>query len=183
MDKNKESKKFKFYFIIAVIVVVVALILGLLGAGAVKMTGTKNFCIVCHTMKPMARSYEADVHGGNNPSGLRVECVYCHLPQTSTLAYLFVKAKTGLHHIYAESFYNLKKFDWQENRKHRDRFTYDSACLKCHKNLKNATMSNLKAFNGHRAYFAKTTKQTCVSCHPSAGHKNLGIYLDKMSKK
>jgi cytochrome c-type protein NapC len=40
-------------------------------------------------------------------------------------------------------------------------------------------MSNLKAFNGHRAYFSGNTDKHCVSCHENVGHKNLGDHLPK----
>jgi cytochrome c-type protein NapC len=127
----------------------------------------------------MVEAWKEDIHGGNNKHGIEVKCVDCHLPHDSLVSYLITKMETGLHDVYAQNVYDLEKIDWNEKRKHREHFVYDSACLACHTNLKDATMSNLKAFKGHKAYFSGTTEKKCVSCHENIGHKNLGDYLPK----
>jgi len=173
------KRKSKFPIVIIAIGIVIGLIIALISSMAVHETSDKNFCGVCHTMKPMVNAYKMDVHGGAGDHGIEVKCVDCHLPHDSIPHYLIAKMQTGLHDIYAEAFYDLDKIDWQAKRKHREHFVYDSACLACHTNLKDATMSNLKAFNGHRAYFSGRTDKKCVSCHNNVGHKNLGDYLPK----
>lgn len=180
MDENKKSKS---RVIVPLSLVVVGLIIGLAiafgSSVGVKHTSDKDYCVSCHTMKPMVDSYKMDVHGGAGSHGMEVKCVDCHLPHDSMANYLTTKVKTGWHDFYVENFGDPSKTDWQEMRKHRESYTYDSACISCHKNLKDSAESNLKAFNAHRKYFAKTTTKTCVGCHENVGHKNLGLFLEK----
>jgi len=173
------QKRSKFPFVIIIVGIVIGLLISFISAVAVHKTSDKHFCGVCHTMQPMVDAYKMDVHGGAGSRGIEVKCVECHLPHDSTFDYLITKMETGFHDIYAEAFYDLDKIDWNEKRKHREDLVYDSACLACHENLKDATMSNLKAFNGHRAYFSGNTDKHCVSCHENVGHKNLGDHLPK----
>ncbi|QKF82676.1 cytochrome c3 family protein [Halarcobacter ebronensis] len=179
----EEIKKSKSKVIVPLSLVIVGLILGLIisfgSSIGVKHTSDKNYCSSCHTMQPVTNSYKMDVHGGAGKHGIEVKCVYCHLPQDSMANYLTTKVKTGLHDLYAEYFKDTSKIDWQAMREHRESFTYDSACLNCHTNLKDSTESNLKALIAHRKYFSKTTDKTCVGCHQNVGHKDLGLYLPK----
>ncbi len=177
MKEKKTSSRLTIIIILITIGIVIGLLIAFASAVMIHKTSGEEFCAKCHTMKPMAESYNHSIHGGANDKGIVVKCVDCHLPHNSTMNYLITKAKTGSHDVYAETFYNLKKEDWEGKRKDREYFVYDSACLECHSNLKNATMSNMKAFLGHKAYFSGKTNKTCVSCHPHVGHKDLGDYL------
>lgn len=145
---------------------------------AVKVTSNEDFCISCHTMRPMVESYRDSLHGNRNRTGVKAECVDCHLPSSNNIVYyLYSKTKTGLHDIYAQTFYDLDKIDWHANRKRREEFTYDSGCLNCHGNLRNVGAKNRKAFRAHREYFSGSTDKKCVSCHENVGHKNLKKYI------
>lgn len=181
MESKYQQTKSKFPYVIISIGVIIGLIIAFISSVAVHHTSDKHFCGMCHTMKPMVDAYKMDVHGGAGSHGIEVKCVDCHLPHDSVANYLLTKMQTGFHDIYAESFYNLKEIDWNKKRKHREHFVYDSACLACHTNLKEATMSNMKAFRGHKAYFSGKSGKKCVSCHENVGHKNLGDYLPKKS--
>lgn len=178
-----EVKKSKSKVIVPLSLVLIGLIIGLIisfgSSVGVKHTSDKNFCASCHTMQPMIDSYKMDVHGGAGSHGIEVKCVDCHLPHDSMASYLTEKVKTGWHDFYVENFQDPTKINWQEKRKHRETFTYDSSCLSCHTNLKDATESNLKALNAHRKYFAGTTTKSCVGCHENVGHKDLGLFLKK----
>jgi cytochrome c-type protein NapC len=125
----------------------------------------------------MGESYEQDVHGGNNPQGIRVACTECHLPHGNEVEYIIAKARTGLHDIWAELTKDTEKIDWQALREHRERYVYDSGCLKCHSRLQEATEVSNKAFVAHRPYFLGETDKQCVTCHEHVGHHDLGEYL------
>jgi len=183
MEKGKEEPKSKFPIVMVFVGVIMGLIIAFISSVAIHKTSDKNFCGMCHTMQPMVDAYKMDVHGGAGYHGMEVKCVDCHLPHDSIMNYLLTKMQTGFHDIYAQNFYDLDKIDWNEKRKHREHFVYDSSCLACHTNLRDATMSNLKAFRGHKAYFEGSTKKTCVSCHENVGHKNLGSHLPKQINK
>ncbi len=131
------------------------------------------FCGTCHVMAPMIAAYEQDPHGGRNVHGIKAVCLDCHLPHESAWGYAWAKAQTGTHDVWAQLTYDLTAIDWEAKRERRSEYTYDSGCLACHQNLEQATMASNKAFVAHRPYFQKTTRQTCVSCHPHVGHTDL----------
>ncbi|NOY82352.1 MAG: cytochrome C [Kiritimatiellaeota bacterium] len=157
----------------------------LLGAGgalvtvvAVERTSGVEFCSTCHSMAPMVAAYRIDVHGGKNKNGLRTKCTACHLPHDNVLHYMYQKTVTGIEDVVVETFGRPDRIDWEKRRSRRERFTYDSGCVKCHEDLRVATMPNPKAFIAHKDYFMGTSdKKTCVSCHENVGHKNLGLFL------
>lgn len=169
--------------LVVLIILIVGVIAGLGisfgGAVAVKSTSGKEFCGQCHTMDPMIASYEHDVHGGAAKHGMEVKCVDCHLPHDSMKNYLVEKVRTGLKDVYVQNFTDTSTIDWQERRKHKESYVFDSACLNCHVDLQESSLSNLKAINAHRDYFGKRTEKKCVSCHENVGHKDLGLYLSK----
>ncbi|MBL6990806.1 MAG: NapC/NirT family cytochrome c [Bacteriovoracaceae bacterium] len=144
----------------------------------VSSTSDYKFCGRCHTMQAVVDSYRQDVHGGNNKMGFMAKCTSCHLPHTGTIRYLFVKARISAHDVMAEIFYDKSKIDWHKKRSHRESFTYDSGCMKCHSNLQAATMKNRKAFVAHRPIFDKTEKTACVTCHERVGHHNIEEFLN-----
>jgi len=141
-------------------------------------TADIDFCMSCHSMKQFRGSYEADIHGGKNSYGIKVNCTNCHLDHTSSTAYFISKAQKGMHDLYVETFHDTEAIDWEANREHREAFTYDSGCLSCHNNLQRATMGENKAFVAHYDYFAGTTESQCVTCHQHVGHKNLGLTIN-----
>jgi len=158
---------------------VAGLLVALGMAEGIHATSGAEFCVGCHVMEPMVASYEEDVHGGKNVQGIRAECADCHLPHESVLGYVVAKGITGMKDVWGNIVLDPTKIDWQERREHREHFTYDSGCMKCHSALEEASMNNKQAFLPHRDYFSGTTNETCVSCHENVGHKNLGLYLEK----
>ena len=146
-------------------------------------TGDYEFCTSCHAYAPIAAAYREDVHGGNNPMGVRAACNDCHLPHDNSLHYFLVKAKHGIVDPVMELIKDPLEVEWHAIRERREEFVYDSACLNCHKNLEAATEGNLKAFLPHRAYFHGFIDSKCVSCHEHVGHYRLGYHLEKSGWK
>ena len=146
---------------------------------AVKSTSDASFCVRCHTMKPVVASYYDDLHGGKNKTGVRASCTDCHLPHDNLVNYLFQKGRTGIHDVYAEIFKDKSKINWEERLDHREEYTYDSGCLKCHSELEEATLTNKKSFLAHKHYFSKTITSQCTTCHPHVGHKNIKSHFNK----
>ena len=159
--------------------VLIGMILSLGIAEMVHLTGTDKFCVSCHTMQPMANAFHNDVHGGNNPQGFKADCVACHVSHENTFMYLWTKALTSANDVYKTVFTDADKIDWQEKRKERNHFVYESGCLSCHRNLKEQNNQVDKAWLAHRDYFAGITGKTCVQCHENVGHKNMGIEITK----
>lgn len=136
-------------------------------------TGGSEFCSGCHVMEPMSYAWSRDVHGGANPNGVSAACVDCHLPWEGPFGHLLAKARTGLHDVWANTFYDLEAIDWRAKLERREEYTYDSGCLKCHDRLKTAPMRSNKAVVAHRPYFVGQSEKTCVNCHPHVGHQDL----------
>ena len=153
-------------------------VLSYTAAVVIQKTADDKFCATCHTMQPMIDAYHDDVHGGNNSYGFKAKCLDCHLPHNSLAGYIWAKAQTGTHDVWAELTYDKSKIDWHEKRAERSRFTYDSGCIHCHEDLEDKTMGNTKAFVAHKAYFLKSTTKTCVDCHKHVGHHLLGKHLN-----
>ena len=142
-------------------------------------TGDDEFCSACHSHKPISTSYREDVHGGNNATGWRATCSDCHIPSDNALHYLWVKGVHGVVDPTMELLKDPYDIDWHGHRELRERYVYDSGCLKCHKYLETSTLPNRKAFRPHRDYFRNPDELKCVSCHEHVGHARLGIHLEE----
>jgi len=177
--ENKAKKSVRMILLLLVGGGVLGMILSLGIAEMVHVTSTDKFCTVCHTMQPMADSYHADIHGGNNSKGLKATCVACHLPHDTMVNYMWQKVGISLHDVRVQVLSDTSKIDWNAKRKHAKTFVYDSGCVSCHTNLQEATMRDPKAFIAHKEYFEGRTDKTCVECHANVGHHVLGDYLKK----
>lgn len=150
---------------------------------ALQATSGDEFCSLCHTMKPFAEAYSEDIHGGKNPKGLSAACADCHLPHDSRSGYLFAKAKTGIYDVWREMLALFEEPDWIGNLANRERYVYDSGCLRCHSRLQQAeNPASPTATFGHGLYFKSNGAMHCVSCHTHVGHKDLLARLSPESE-
>lgn len=165
-------------------IVLLLVIGGTLGTGASLITAEithstagAEFCGACHSMKPMAKTFELDVHGGQNEHGFVAQCVDCHLPQDSVFAYMLDKTKHGINDVLVENFTDTDKIDWIARRHERERFVFDSGCLECHQKLLDKTdAKNPKSLQTHAHYKAQLEQGDpiqCVSCHVTVGHNGM----------
>lgn len=139
----------------------------------IETTNTDQFCISCHEMKPFRQAWRNSVHGGNNPQGFTAQCVDCHLPHGNFMEYLTTKAITGTGDVIEHLTFDGKTFDWKANAdKNRPRFTFDSACRRCHHDLTPAGLAP-GGLIAHRAYLRGEAKKMCSDCHPHVGHKDM----------
>ncbi len=175
----------KLLYAIGALILVVLIISGswMMMNMTLEWTGAAPFCTSCHVMKPMGEANAENVHGGNNPYGIHAQCTDCHLPHGNPLSELTAKAWLGVRDLTVNFLGNPEAIDWEARRHERESFVYDSACLRCHTTLEDATMGNPRAFLPHRLYFMGQTQVKCVRCHPHVGHTNLGIYLRKAKQQ
>ncbi len=149
----------------------------------VKNTSDDKFCSSCHTMQPVVDAYRDSIHGGNNKVGFKAKCTECHLPHTGPIRYLVAKGITGVHDVFAQTFFNLDKIDWNQKRARRHEFTYDSGCLKCHQNFPKGMNAKAGAVIAHKAYLnEEKSNRSCVNCHINVGHHNLSEHLKRGQK-
>lgn len=169
-------KTLKWSFLIGTAAIALSLLVSgswILTESALQATSGEAFCSVCHTMKPFAESYAEDVHGGNNPRGLRTACADCHLPHEGQAKYLLAKLETGLADVWGELVAVIKEPDWIANLEQRKTYVYDSGCLSCHSGLQAARDQTETAAFGHQTYFKSDGAMACVTCHANVGHKDL----------
>lgn len=140
-------------------------------------TADAEFCGSCHSMTPFVATHAEDVHGGNNAGGVVANCADCHLPHHSPDAYLRAKVRTGIHDVVVQGTTWLDPVDWLAKREERERFVYDSGCLRCHGALKSASEGDPAALAAHQRYFSNDTVESCVTCHAEVGHKNLSAAI------
>ncbi len=178
-DTEKKDKSIKYILGLLVLGGFIGVLFSFGVAYGVHKTSDEKFCTVCHTMKPMAKSYSQDIHGGKNKDGVKADCVSCHLPHDSLVNYLYTKAQTGIHDVRVQFFGDLESIDWEKKRKEARKLVFDSGCMSCHANLENATSEDPRAFVAHKEYFEKRTDKRCVDCHENVGHHNLGDYIKK----
>ena len=144
-------------------------------------TSNDRFCIVCHEMRPMVAAYHNDVHGGNGKTGIKVDCVTCHLPHDNIFAYIATKARNGVVEGAIHFFGNPDAIDWQANRANRQHFVRDEACYGCHTNYKTNAAISVKGREMHEHYASLkgTDKEIgCASCHAEVGHNGLRSMLN-----
>ena len=180
MRRIKISRGFKTFVGGAIIGGVVMGIVALFSAHMVEETSDAEFCGACHEMDVFCETWEEGMHGTAEKGIVVAKCTDCHLPHEGIVKYLVIKGKTGAHDVIAHL--QKKETDWLENREHREKYTYESGCRKCHVELEAPGIS-LKGFKAHRAYDLGETKETCISCHTDVGHKNLEERLLEMEKK
>ncbi len=151
------------------------------GNALIHSTGDDKFCTLCHEwMDPMVQAYHRDKHGGANRKGVKVKCVDCHLPHDSYISYVFQKGLNGFNEVTHMMFNDADKMDWQVHRQNRTKFVYDSGCISCHERILDVNSTNANINDMHKIYADfkdKKDKLSCVSCHKTVGHKNLGKIL------
>jgi len=163
-----------------------SIVLGLIftfgGHAAIKATSDDKFCVSCHSwMDPMGESYSHDIHGGNNPHGIKTKCVSCHLPHDSLANYLFKKGVNGIVEVTSVIINDPKEMDWQAHREKRESYVFDSGCLSCHSNIEETQSQSQAASRMHTLYTkykdADKDPLKCASCHKNVGHKKLSKIL------
>jgi len=163
--------------------VVLTIMMVLASGFMINTTNTDTFCVSCHIMTPFRTSWQDSVHGGQNPQGFAAQCVDCHLPHGNFFEFLTVKAITGTNDIIHNFYIDPATYDWAAAaEKNRLKFTFDSACRRCHHVLTPPGIPR-GGFLAHRTYLRGETTKRCADCHPRVGHKNMIEEANKYFKK
>lgn len=159
----------------------IACVITIGGHAAIKATSGDKFCLSCHSwMDPMGKAYSQDLHGGNNPKGLKAECASCHLPHENLVSYIGQKGINGITEGWHMIFNDPTNKDWIKNRTRKSQYVFDSGCVECHSAILEIKTNNKIVAEMHTKYkeFKGTDKEMkCVTCHINVGHKNLGKIL------
>ena len=123
----------------------------------------------CHEMSTAYRTWELSSHGANN-TGIRVECIDCHLPSKDKyFTHMTAKAYAGAKDIYKHYFgdeYNIEKMR-QQVLSHMP----NQRCLNCHDDLLTKPGSSAARI-AHVASLADpdVPENKCIQCHEDTGH-------------
>ena len=135
-------------------------------------TSTNEYCMSCHIHTHADKAWKQSVHY-NSKSGVKTNCVDCHLPMPGSFKYYKEKASTGLRDLWSFYFKDSTAINWEaksmlENAVHH---TFNEQCLNCHVNLFPARMND-EGMVAHLYYEANAEKLDiqCISCHLDAGH-------------
>lgn len=132
-------------------------------------SSTNEFCESCHVHPQAIQSWKLGPHVYNR-SGVKVNCVDCHLPPTGIEKYT-AKLTTGLRDVYGYFFKDSTKLNWEQKslRESAVHHVYKSACLDCHQNLFPSELSK-KGEDAHIYYDQKPDELRCINCHLETGH-------------
>ncbi|MDZ7373439.1 MAG: SUMF1/EgtB/PvdO family nonheme iron enzyme [candidate division KSB1 bacterium] len=133
------------------------------------LTSSDAFCDSCHVHPHATRSWKESSHF-RNPSGVVTHCTECHLPPRGPVRWR-EKVRLGAKDLYHTLFRPAEGIDWNERGRtaRAVSYTYDAACLRCHKDLFPPQLSK-KGEQGHIHYLQQKTKVACIRCHLGVGH-------------
>lgn len=148
--------------------VITALII-FLGNKAIIKTSTDEYCASCHVHPHSTQTWKRSTHV-DNPRGIKVHCVDCHLPPHGE-GYLIEKAKTGIRDLWSNTFKDSASFNWEaksqiEQAKHH---TFETSCIHCHQNNYPLGLTT-EGREAHLYYEKQEGKLHCINCHITVGH-------------
>ncbi|MCL1821810.1 MAG: NapC/NirT family cytochrome c, partial [Prolixibacteraceae bacterium] len=155
------------------LVVFLGFIVGIVAAFSfnktLEVTSTTKFCESCHVHPHVFDSWKLSSHY-DTKSGMRVECVDCHLPPKGE-GYVKEKVRLGVKDFYGYLFKDSADFNWEARRgiEMAQLYTFQASCLKCHPNLFTRELSD-EGMQAHLYYSMNEDKLNCLNCHIEVGH-------------
>ena len=162
--KNRPYSAFLIYgFIIGVVFI-------MLSMRVMDYTSTDEFCMSCHVHPHAEERWVLSTHY-DNPSGIVVHCVQCHLPPPGDFDHLWAKITTGARDVYGFLFKDPDEINWDAKRHITQavRHTYESSCIHCHQQLFPLQLSE-EGMHAHLYYDNHRDELNCLNCHLHVGH-------------
>ena len=161
--------------------VVAGLLLSLPAVEVIHYFSTNEFCVGCHSMKPVERTFAESVHGGKNSQGFVADCGSCHLPTSNVVNELWVKGTVGMRHVFMEYVAGTELLDHEEFHAKRNTFNYESSCLNCHRKIEaraTGVVTNASPISDqvHKMVFEYRAREEtfhCANCHFREAHPGL----------
>lgn len=181
MAKQKKKKK------TLVILFLVGLLVGVMAMLALNKTmhatSTNDYCMSCHIHTDADKAWKQSVHY-NSKSGVKANCVDCHLPEPGTFKYFKEKTCTGMRDLWSYYFKDSTDINWESKKELENavKHTFNESCLNCHVNLFPARLND-DGITAHLYYEANAEKLDiqCISCHLDAGHYNPNYSHSRMT--
>ncbi|MBL7133780.1 MAG: NapC/NirT family cytochrome c [Phycisphaerae bacterium] len=145
---------FAFFFVVAA---------SLIAVEATEPLADPDACTACHEMSNAHDSWALSPHH-DNPSGVKVTCVACHLPpREDHVAHLASKAFSGIKDAWVHSF---GQYDAQAARSRVLETMPSQRCLHCHDNLLAMPPSQeVGIVHASAVERAEDRDHRCVACH------------------
>ncbi len=126
----------------------------------IRKTSTDAYCMSCHAHPNAEKTWRLSTHH-DNPSGVKIQCVECHLPPRKQ-GFLKAKVKHGVHDAWIQLTKDPESINWEEKSRLENaiHFTYKKSCIRCHQILFPTTLSK----EGDEAHLR------CINCHLNVGH-------------
>ena len=179
IKKPFKKRVWLIFFLGAILGIVVMLF----GNKAMYHFGTDEYCASCHVHPHAIDSWKRSSHV-NNRSGVKVNCIDCHLPPKGSFYHFREKARTGLHDLWAYWTKDSADFNWEEKKQleYAVNIVYNESCKKCHAYLFPKGLSN-DGGTAHLYYEANEKKLNlqCISCHLDVGHYNPNYKHSRMT--
>ncbi|GAX90858.1 cytochrome c3 family protein [Effusibacillus lacus] len=156
LEKLKKFVKNKY---VIGILVVIGLSYFLWDTG-MEATSSTSFCTSCHVMNEVGVTKAVSTHSN-------LACGDCHVPQDNAVRKVMFKAKSGLSHIYNNTFNNDLPFTFVA--KAESNKVIQQRCAECH----SATVSTIN----------HDKDRDCTSCHRNLPHNNRRIKTDPAFEK
>lgn len=144
-------------------------------AAGVKLTSTTTFCLSCHEMRVYQQELAMSPHA-KDASGQPIGCSNCHIPNAHVVRMLGAKAWMGMKDIWMHSTGDVVDLDRAGMQAVARRFTDDSNCRACHKDLmrnaRNTAANSQYGQLSHANYLGENGKSSsgCVGCHRNLAH-------------
>ncbi len=142
--------------------------------GTMNKTSTNEYCMSCHVHEQADADWKKSLHY-NSKSGVRTDCIECHLPpkEDGFLKYYMAKSKIGAKDLWTKMTKDAGEIDWESKREleHARKIVYNASCEKCHVNLYPEGISD-DGITAHLHYEENVKKLglDCISCHLNVGH-------------
>jgi len=142
-------------------------------------TSTPAFCASCHEIKHAYESWAVSSHA-SNAHGMVVECIDCHLPDSSRrFSFYYSKAYHGTKDVLVHIGMKVLggRYDRERSRLAARADISNDRCLKCHQDLFPPGISR-GALLGHRAtlYPREGYEKSCLECHANLVHKTVSLF-------
>lgn len=183
--KGNHSKKKKFFrrksfFVILGIIIGTAITISSFYVS--HYFSTNESCEMCHVHPHVHDSWKLSSHV-NNRSGMKVNCIDCHLPPGGTLEHYQAKVSTGVRDVWGKLTKDSADFDWESKSQleYAVKMIPNKSCKNCHSNLFPEGLSN-DGVTAHLYYDENEQKLDlqCISCHLDVGHYNPNFKHEKM---
>ena len=162
------------YLIIGLIGLLVGVFAMVALGGTMNKTSTSEYCMSCHVHEQADADWKKSLHY-NSKSGVKTDCIECHLPpkEDGFLKYYMAKSKMGAKDIWTKMTKDADKIDWESKREleHARKIVHNATCEKCHVNLYPEGISD-DGITAHLHYEENVEKLglDCISCHLNVGH-------------